>query len=280
MTGANEAQIEFWNSDEARHWVDHQDRYDRMLAPFTEAVLGLADLGRDERVLDVGCGTGATTCVAARRAPGGSALGVDVSEPMVAAARRRAAAEGLANVEFTVADAQTASLPSSADVLVSRFGVMFFDDPVAAFTNLRGALTPDGRLAFACWRPMIENEWMAVPLGAALAHLAPPAAPEPNAPGPFAFGDCDRVAQLLASAGFRDVAVEALDTPILVAGGGTVADAVTFIRSTGMGRVLFADSHDKSVREALDAIGTAFAHHAGPDGVRLGAAAWLVSARA
>jgi SAM-dependent methyltransferase len=183
-------------------------------------------------------------------------------------------------VTFTVADAQVAPFAADRDVVVSRFGVMFFDDPVAAFTNLRSALRRDGRLAFVCWRPMLENEWMAVPLGAVLAHLTPPTPPDPDAPGPFAFGDRDRVARILADAGFRDVAVEPFDTQVAVGGGGTVDDVVEFIRATGMGRLLLADPSADGVADALDAMRSALDAHAGPDGVRLGAATWLVRAGA
>lgn len=277
---ANAEQIEFWNSAEANHWVRHRDRYDGMLAPFTAAVIERAALGGDTCVLDVGCGTGFTTCEAAQRAPDGTTLGIDVSAPMIAAARRRAGDDGVANVDFLVADAQVARFEPECDVLMSRFGVMFFDDPVAAFTNLRGALRPGGHVAFACWRPMLENEWMAVPCMAALAHVAPPAPPDPAAPGPFAFGDRDRLAEILADAGYHNVAIEPFDTPVALAGGGTVTEAVAFIRSTGMGRLLLADPDDPGVAAAIDAIHGALEPHATGQGVTLGAATWLVTARA
>jgi SAM-dependent methyltransferase len=276
----NADQIEFWNSDEAAHWVRHQDRYDGMLAPFTTAVLELAALASGDCVLDVGCGTGFTTCEAARIARDGATRGVDVSAPMIEAARNRAGDRGIGNVEFVVADAQVAPFEADRDVIISRFGVMFFDDPVAAFANLRRALRADGRVAFACWRPMLENEWMAVPCMAALAHVTPPAPPGPDAPGPFAFGDRERVARILTEVGYRDVTIEPFDTRVLLAGGGTVDDAMAFIRSTGMGRLLLADPADPGVAAALDAMREALGPHATSAGVELGAATWLVSARA
>ncbi len=276
---SNADQIEFWNSDEAGHWVRHQDRYDAMLAPFTTAVLELAALAPDDSVVDVGCGTGFTTCEAARRAPAGATLGIDVSTPMIEAARRRAETDGLRNVEFVVADAQVASFDADRDVLISRFGVMFFDDPVVAFANLRRVMRGSGRVAFASWRPMLENEWMAVPCMAALAHVPAPAPPDPDAPGPFAFGDRERVMGILTEAGYRDVAIEPFDTPIVIAGGGTVDEVVAFVRSTGMGRLLLADPADPGVAAALDAMRDAFEAHVTPRGVELGAATWLVTAR-
>ena len=280
MTSPNAQQIEFWNSDEAGHWVRDQGRYDAMLAPFTDVVVERARLARDANVIDVGCGTGATTRAAARLATDGHATGIDVSVPMIDAARRSAAAQAVTNVTFTVADAQTNNFSPDADMILSRFGVMFFDDPVAAFTNLRTALADRGRVAFACWQPMLDNEWMSVPLMAVLAHVAPPPPPDPDAPGPFSFGARDRVAEILTAAGFRHIDIEPFTTRILVGGPGTVADAVEFMRSTGMGRLLLADPQATGVRAALDGMGEALAPHLDADSVRLGAATWIVTAEA
>ncbi len=279
MTNPNAAQIEFWNSDESGHWVRDQARYDAMLAPFTDIVIERAHLAPDAKIIDVGCGTGATTRAAARLAPAGHATGIDVSAPMIEAARRSAAAEAVANVTFAVADAQTNDFAPYADMILSRFGVMFFDDPVAAFTNLRTALADRGGLTFACWQPMLDNEWMTVPLMAVLADVDPPPPPDPDAPGPFSFGARDRVAEILAAAGFGDIEIEPFTTEILVGGPGTVADAVEFMRSTGMGRLLLADPQAPGVRSALDGIGEALAAHVDADGVRLGAATWIVTAQ-
>ena len=170
----NAAQSEHWNSDEVRRWVTEQDRFDRMLAPFATALLEAAPLGAASRVLDVGCGTGLTTCEAARIATAGGARGLDISGQMVEAGRARAAAEGLVNVTFDVGDAQTERFAAEVDVVISRFGVMFFDDPTAAFANIRTALAPSGRVAFVCWQSLSANPWMAVPLEAAARHVAVP----------------------------------------------------------------------------------------------------------
>jgi SAM-dependent methyltransferase len=280
VSAANADQIEFWNSDEATHWVRDQARYDEMLAPFTDALLERAALPVDADVLDIGCGTGFTTRAAARRTPEGRATGVDVSEPMIAAARALAQADGLRNVDFSVGDAQTASFAADHAAVISRFGVMFFDDPVAAFTNLRTALRPDGQLTFVCWQPMLDNEWMAVPLMAVLAHVSPPAPADPSTPGPFSLGERDRIVDVLGAAGFGEVTVEPGSTPILVGGPGSVAEAVAFMRATGMGRLLLADREAPGVRDALDAIATALEPHHDGEGVRLGSATWLVTARA
>lgn len=272
--GANAAQSEFWNSDEGAHWVDSQARYDAMLEPFIAPVLAAAELTPDAAVLDVGCGTGATARAAAARAA--RVTGLDISAPMIEAARHITEQAGVTNAEFTVADVQTAALPA-VDVAISRFGVMFFEDPVAAFANLRGAA---GRVAFVCWQPMPVNEWMTVPAFAAAAHVGIPAPTDPTAPGPFAFGDPDHVRSVLADAGWRDVGVEPFSTRIAVGGPGTVEDAVTFLRSTGMGRILFAEADPAAVETALDAVREALTPHVDGDAVRLDSATWIVTAHA
>ncbi len=280
-TTANAAQAEYWNADEARHWVVEQDRYDRMLAPFGARLLETAAVAPDGRVLDVGCGTGATTCDAARTAARGHAHGVDISRSMVEAARERARREGLTNVDFDVADAQTHAFDPDFDVAISRFGVMFFDDPIGAFANLRAALKPGaGRFVFVCWQPVLENEWMVVPIAAVAQHVPLPQPPAPGTPGPFSLGERDRIMTVLKGAGFRDAAIEPIDQPVLLAGGGTVDDAVTFVRRTGMARLMLSDAPDDVVARALDAIRDALGPYVTADGVRLGSAAWLVRATA
>ena len=277
---ANAGQIEHWNSDEARHWVDQQDRYDRMLAPYADQLLAAAAIGTGEQVLDVGCGTGTTTLRAAAAASAGEALGVDISEPMIEHARRRARDNGLANARFEVADAQTAPLePGGRDVAISRFGVMFFDDPTAAFSNLGSGIRAEGRLAFVCWQGLAQNEWMLVP-GMAVAEVLPlPDPGPPGSPGPFAFGDPDYVRTVLADAGFRDVELDPLVNSVLVGGGGSVDETVAWLRGTGMARALFGDAAPDTVARAVESVRAALAPHEGADGVRLGAAAWLVRAR-
>jgi SAM-dependent methyltransferase len=278
MTNANRDQIEYWNSDEARRWVEQQWRYDTMLEPYARRLLGAAEIAAHERVLDVGCGTGTTTLAAAAGAR--EALGVDISEPMIARARDRAREQGLPNARFEVADAQTAPFEVEFhDIVISRFGIMFFDDPVAAFANLRTAMRRDGRTVFVCWQNLADNEWVLVPGMAAAAHVPLPDVGEPGAPGPFALGDAERLRTLLTRAGFGVVRIQPLVDSILLAGGGTVDDAVDFFRSTGMGRALFADAAPVDVARAIDAVREALALYQTPEGVRLGAAAWIVDAR-
>jgi len=178
-----------------------------------------------------------------------------------------------------VRDAQVDDLPSDVDLAISRFGVMFFEDPVAAFVNLRGALAPDGRLVFVCWQGLAANPWTAVPALAVAEHVPPAAPPVPGAPGPFAFGDPDRVRSVLIDAGFRDVDLAPFTTTLLLGGRGTTDDAVTFLRNAGAGRRMLAGATDEARDRALAALHDALAPHHDGEGVRLGAATWTVTAR-
>ncbi len=276
----NAAQFEHWNSDEARRWVTEQDGFDRMLAPFADALFSAAPLTTRSRVLDIGCGTGLTTCDAARTAASGSARGLDISLAMVDGARARAASVGLTNVSFDVGDAQTEHFAADVDVVISRFGVMFFDDPTRAFANIRTALTPAGRIAFVCWQELDANPWMAVPAAAMARHVELPGGGSAEAPGPFSFGDRDRVLRVLDRAGFTDVSVEPMTTSVLLGGGGTLDDAVAFLRSTGIARKLLADVAAPTVERAIAEVTTSIEPYLTADGARLDGAAWVVTAAA
>ena len=273
----NEAQATHWNSDAATRWIEDRERYDAMLGGFGARVLERAAPTGSEAVVDIGCGTGTLTRAAARLIPGGSVLGLDVSAPMIDHARSLASAEGVTNVEFRVTDVQTGIL-APFDVGVSRFGVMFFDDPVAAFANLRASLRPSGRVVFVCWKAFADNDWMLVP-GAAIASVAPPIVPsEPDAPGPFAFGDPDRIRDILARAGFVAVDVTAVDGPMLLGGPGGIDDAVRFATRTSLARRLLEHASTETVAAARDAVRTALEPHVTDSGVELSAAVWLVAA--
>ena len=277
---ANAAQIEHWNSEPGQHWVDQQDRYDRMLAPYADQLLEAAAIEREDHVLDVGCGTGTTTLRAAGAAAPGQVLAIDISQPMITQARRRAKDQGIENARFEVADVQTVALdPRVQDVAISRFGTMFFGDPTAAFTNVRTGMRANGRLAFVCWQPLAQNEWMLRP-GAALAEVLPMPEPgEPGSPGPFAFGDPDYVGTVLRDAGFRAVELEPLVGSVLLGGGGSLDETLHWLRGTNVARTVLRDADPDAVGRVVASVRAALAPHEGPDGVRLGAAAWLVRAR-
>jgi SAM-dependent methyltransferase len=276
----NAEQRDYWNSDEGAVWVRDEARYDAMLAPFATALLDATSPVPDSNVLDVGCGTGATTLAAARIVSGATATGIDISRPMIEGARRRAEREGVTNAAFAVHDAQVDPIDATVDLLLSRFGVMFFDDPVAAFVNLHATLAPDGRVAFVCWQPLFVNEWMTVPALAVAEHVPLPEPAGPGTPGPFSFGDADHVRGILDAAGFSAVTITPFETSLLLGGLGTTEGAVEFLVRTGMGRALLADAPDDVLARALQAVHDALAPHHDGDGIRLNAATWIVQAAA
>lgn len=280
--GPNADQIELWNRDEALHWVAEADRYDGQLRPLGDAAMERAAFRPGERVLDVGCGCGQTTmAIAARVGPSGSVTGIDISEPMVRRAAETANQEAIDNVSFELADAQTHELSASSfDAAYSRFGIMFFSDPVAAFANLARALRPGGRLVFACWRELGQQPWVLVPAVAALEHVPLPDLGEPGQPGMFALADPDRTRSILTQAGFVDVAVDAVDRPITYAGGGSADQVVDFLRAGNFGQTLLADAAPDAAWAAMAAARDALAQYETPEGVVLDAGIWVVSARA
>jgi SAM-dependent methyltransferase len=273
----NADQIAYWNGAGGEKWLARHDRMEPQLAPLGVAAIEAAAPKTGERVLDVGCGTGSTSVRIADLVGGqGSVLGVDVSEPLIEAARRNAA--GRPNVQFLLGDASQHRLEGGFDLLFSRFGVMFFADPVAAFIHLRAALKPRGRLAFVCWRPFKENDWAFLPFMAAVPHLPPIERPVPNAPGPFAFGDDQRVKKILQEAGFNDIAIKPLDRTMDL--GNSVDDAATFASDTGpISRVLGTASPEQQ-QAAFGAIRQMLEKRAAEGkGLALSAACWIVTAR-
>ncbi|MFE0133069.1 class I SAM-dependent methyltransferase [Streptomyces sp. NPDC059037] len=276
---ASAEQAQAWNGDDGRHWVRHRERYEAMQRNFTPHLLRAAAIGTADRVLDIGCGAGATTRAAARDAGRGHVLGVDLSKPLLAEARRLALEEGVGNVAFEEGDAQVHPFPDAAfDVAISRNGVMFFADPPAAFTNIARALRPGGRLAFSCWQEAAVNEWLVTLWTAITPYVEPPDMGASGQPGAFSLADPERVRQLLGGAGFTDIAVEPVAEPIHL--GDDAEDVVGFVAGLGLIRDLLAQATEENARQALAALHTELAGHQGPDGIALGAAAWLVTARA
>lgn len=280
-TGPNADQIDYWNSDVGNRWAQNQDRLDAMLQPFSEAMLRIAAVKPGDHIMDIGCGCGATTIdLAARSGPTGRVLGVDISAPMIARARDRAAALK-SRAEFMLADAATQKFGADTfDLLTSRFGIMFFVEPVSAFAHMREALTPGGRTAFVCWRPMKENSWVAAPLFAALPHIPPQEPAVPGAPGPFAFDDKDRFRRVLTEAGFSSVVIEPHDAALsLGAGDNPVEMALRQTLEIGpISRIMKDLDEDRRTRVS-DAVRTELARHVKDGQVMLSGAVWLVTAR-
>ena len=280
MSEPNAEMRTYWNEQGGPTWVAMQERMDAQIA--AHGALGLALLAAQpgERVLDVGCGCGDTSLAIARSvAPGGRVLGVDISGPMLARARERAAAARLANLAFELADAQIHAFePAAFDALFSRFGVMFFDAPSKAFANIGRALCKGARLAFVCWQPPAANPWVSVPMAALAGVLPLPAPPPPEAPGPFAFADPERVRKLLEQAGFRDVAARGERLPMSF---GTPAEAAAFLTEIGPAAraVREAGAHGDVRARVEAAFRSALAPHHKDGRVALDYAVWLVSAR-
>lgn len=273
---SNADQIEYWNGPSGQRWATMQSDMDRNLADATAGVMRLAAAQPGERVLDIGCGAGQTTMLLAQAvgAPG-RITGVDISAPLLAAARGHAA--GAENIEFVEADASAHPFQPECDLVFSRFGVMFFDNPPAAFANIRKAAKPGGRLAFVCWRPAAENEWVSVPMAAGRPLLPPQEPFDPLAPGPFAFADPKRVEAILDEAGWSDVRIAALDGSMNL---GPSAEAAAH-QMTNLGPLSRAlkDAND-ATRERVRAAVQSALESIRKDGlIQPGIACWLVSAR-
>jgi SAM-dependent methyltransferase len=276
----NSDQIAYWNGPNGQRWTDRQAEQDVLLAQVSQALIDRASARSGERIIDVGCGCGSTSIALARQvAPSGFVLGVDISSPMLSRARELAP-KGCP-VDFVLADATVYPFdPASFDLLVSRFGVMFFAEPAVSFANLRRALRPSGRMAFACWREPRENPWMMAPLQAIYQHVPklPPQGPED--PGPFAFASEDRVRGLLDAAGFKNVELEAIALSFDIAIGRGLDAAVQAAMQIGPGSRALAGHSPETREAAAKSIREMLAPHAGGQTVALPGSIWIVTARA
>jgi SAM-dependent methyltransferase len=274
----NAAQAEYWTTVAGPKWTDHQEHQDQVLRPVSDRLIAAAKPKPGDHVIDVGCGCGATTIDFAERVGSeGQVLGLDVSEPMLARARERAPQNQ--PIRFELADATVYDFePNGADLVASRFGIMFFADPAKSFANLRNGLKPRGRLVFACWREPKQNPWLILPLREAAKHAPPLPETNPEDPGPFAFASEARVRRILSDAGFADIDLEPQDLALDIAAGRGLDTAVRAAMTIGpTSRIL--DGQSDAVRAAATAdIRKALAAHARGDAVPLGAAIWIVRA--
>lgn len=273
-------QADYWNGVGGTHWVVQQRRIERVLAPVADLVIKAASPQAGESLIDIGCGSGATTEALARAVgEAGRVMGLDVSGPLVAQATARLAA--LVQARILLADAAAVALePHSVDLLFSRFGVMFFGDPTAAFRHLRGALRSGGRVCFACWRAPSQNPWMMLPLSIAYAHVSRLPKPGPDDPGPFSFADPERVTGILSGAGFTNIAFAPHDVMFDISAGEGIAGAVAYTLEIGAtSRAL--EGHPPNIRQQVaDDLHAAFTAMASNDAVFLGGAIWIVTATA
>jgi SAM-dependent methyltransferase len=272
-----------WQDAAGRRWVELQERTDAQLDPLGRAALERVAPKPGERALDVGCGAGQSTLELAELVgAGGRVIGVDVSDPLLTRAKERVAAAGVTNVELLLANAASVRVEPAVDLVFSRFGVMFFDDPVAAFAHLRTTLASGGRLGFVCWQPLEVNPWAHAPLSAVrglkpehqlLELLAP------GKPGPFALSDAANVRGVLERAGFASIAVTPYEAEVPIGGARTLEEAVAYSLQIGPAARFIADAdleHDPRVPEALTA---AIAPYATERGVLVPARTLIVTAR-
>lgn len=273
----NAEQAEDWNGASGREFIEQRERHERMLGPLTARLLARAQVQDGENVLDVGCGCGDVTILAARAAGSGHALGADFSRIQVAEARRLAAAAGVNNARFEVADVQVHPFGTGIfDVVLSKFGVMFFDDPAAAFGNLRKAVRRGGRLAFLCWRTREENPIFTFGFAGA---AAVPGLREVTGPSAaFSLASTGRVSALLSGAGFGGIECEKADEPMLV--GRDVDDALEYERASPSAAELLAGLSPAQAAELTRQVRDRLMPYATPEGVTMPGAAWLVTAQA
>ena len=275
----NADQVAYWNGPAGQRWAARQAEQDVVLGPVANLVIDRAKLKPGERVIDIGCGSGATAIAFAREvAPSGHVLGIDISGPMLERARQSAPKD--LPVEFALADATVYPFePASFDVLASRFGVMFFADPALSFANMRKALRPSGRLAFACWREPRENPWMMAPLQAAYQHA--PKLPQlgPDDPGPFSFASEQRVTSILDEAGFRGIEMEPCNLSLDIAVGHGLDAAVEGALEIGPAARALEEQPPDVRAAAANSIREALAPFAREQAVLLAASIWIVTAR-
>lgn len=276
----NAAMAEFWNGDGGTKWLNFEDRLEASLHVFGDRALACAHVQAGQRVLDVGCGCGATTLELARRVgPGGRVKGLDISTTLASRAKNNAQAAGVSNVEFECADAQTSDFgDESFDLVFSRFGVMFFDEPVGAFANLRTSLKSGGRLVFAAWASREQNSWVAEPLQRVAKHMELPQAPPADAPGPFSLGDPARLKNLLGEAGYSEITVEAFSAPLVL--GDDIPEAVHFLMNLSpSGGAISAANPDQEILERIAAdLARMLEAHQTRGSVAMEASALIVSA--
>ncbi len=270
-------QTTLWNGLAGHAWVETQELLDQMLKPLEDLLLEAVGAGAGRRVLDVGCGTGSTTLAAARLLGAtGRCTGIDISEPMLTAARARAEREGTP-ASFLRANAQDHAFePASFDMLISRFGVMFFDDSVRAFANLRRAVKAGADLRFIAWRSPAENPFMTAAERAAAPLLPNLPARQPDAPGPFAFADPRRVSRILEDSGWAGIDIRPIDVVCTL----PEKELVRYLTRLGPLGLILHEVDDRTRTQVIETVRAAFEPYVHGAEVRWTAACWMVGTRA
>lgn len=271
---SNAEQINYWNGQAGETWVQAAAQTDRLLDPISQIAIERAAVVAGERVIDVGCGCGTTSLELADA--GAQVWGVDVSEPMLALAKKRAGVRD--ELAFSLGDAAEQAFTPDHQLVFSRFGVMFFDEPAAAFANIRTGLVRGGRLCFVCWQAPRDNPWMSIGGQAVAPFLPKPDSPvDPRAPGPFAFADKGYLRSILQVAGFSQIRIEGITPTLHLAD--NLDEAMEFQGRVGPVARVLAELEGDAKAQALDAARAALAEQVTEDGINLGAACWLVTAR-
>ncbi len=269
-----------WAGQSGERWLSNADQFEEMLQPIGQALIELAAFQQGEQIIDVGCGAGATSILITQKVgSAGAVTGLDISPVLVAEATKRAQMLGLENLSFVLGDAAIAELPlAQTDCLVSRFGIMFFSDPHAAFAHLHGFLKPSGRMVFACWAPLLQNLWMLEVRNIIDAHYPLPT-PVPRAPSPFAFDEPEYVQEILQMAGFKDMRVSAWQHNLCVGGTGSNAESAAKFLIKALGIAQLPDDLPTEIRVAVQTeLKERLKIFETKDGVKMPAAAWLISA--
>jgi SAM-dependent methyltransferase len=281
---SNEEQIEYWNGEAGERWAEDDHIMEQLLRPVTEDLLAHIQTDNCKSALDIGCGGGSQSLLLAQQLGADArVLGLDISAPMLEVARGKLKDEdtGRALVEFRQGDAAVEPFEEGAfDLLFSRFGVMFFDDPAAAFANISRALCPGAQLGFCCWRPLKDNDWTWIPLQAALAHVPPPEPPEPGAPGPFALADPARVESILAASGFGNI--ELKQHPITLRFGHypTLGENLREMARIGPISRLLAEQDGDTIERVFSAMEEALGPYFKDGALQLPGSVWFVTATA
>jgi len=281
---SNEEQQAYWDGEGGKRWARDDAIMARMLEPVTRDLLNHAAIAGSRRALDIGCGGGSQTLLLAERlGNGASVLGMDISGPMleVAQGKIKTRDDGLASVAFELSDAsQHRFEPDSFDLLFSRFGVMFFDNPEAAFTNIRTGARDAAHLAFCCWQSVGDNPWVSLAMQAALQHVPPPEAPAPHAPGPFAFADSDRLKNILESAGFNSIDIQSYNSEFIFSRADTLAQSVRDLAAIGPVSGLLAEQGAEVRETVYAALEDVLAPYYQVGALSLPVAIWFVTGRA